>query len=137
MTEEERVRAACGDHGEAGVEADGCAVPRNVSRPGLEADEAPAWPVLLDLRQRITTDEVPFRQLDRPAQPGFVRIDRFIHVVSIKAQRGLEPCRVARAETCRQHAFALALCEDRVPHLAYATRLYEQLESVLAGIAGP
>src|SRR5258708_4102906 len=128
MTEEERVRAAGDDPRAAAVAADRCALPGNASRPGRKPDEAPAGPVPLDLRQRITTDEVTFRELDRPAKPGFVRVARFIHVVSIKAQRGPEPCRVARAETCRQHAFALALCEDRVPPLPYATTLYEQLE---------
>src|ERR1700681_1960689 len=101
--------------------AHGSAVARNVPRLGLEADEVAPRAALLDLRQRLAADEVPFSKLDRPAKSRFVRVDRFVHVVSVKAQRGLESRRVARAKACREDAIALALGEDRVPHIADAS----------------
>src|ERR1700681_1985937 len=137
MAEEEGVRAAGDDTGPAALLADGRAVPRNVSRPGRETDETSPRPFLFDLCQSVAADEVPFAKLDRPAEAGFIGVDRLVHVVSVKAQGRLEPGRISRAEARGQHAFTLAAREDRVPDIADASRIDEQLESILSRVTGP
>src|ERR1700674_3281446 len=116
--------------------ADGRAVPRNVSGLCLETGETASRPILFDLCQRIPADEVSFSKLDRPAEPRFVRVDRLVHVVSIKAQGSLEPGRVPRTQARGQHTFALAFGEDRVPRLTDPPSLDEELQSILSRVSG-
>ena len=97
MAEEKRVSAAGDDSGTPARNADGGAVTRNVSGRGLQPDEAAPGPFVLYLRECIPADEVALAKLDSPAEARLIWVDRLVHVISIKAQRGFEAGRIARA----------------------------------------
>ncbi len=70
----------------------------------------------------------------RPASYGFVVA---VELVAVERHAGLEPQRVAGAEADRHEAQRPAGLEQRVPELGGAVVLDEDLEAVLAGVAGP
>src|SRR5450759_454459 len=137
MAEEERVRPAGDDPGPTTLVTDSGPVARNVSGRGLEAGEASPWPVLLHLRQGLAADEVALAQLHRPTKACFVWVDRFVHVIAVKPKGRFEACGVACAKTRRQHPFRFPLGQDRVPYVADAAGLDEELEAILSRVAGP
>src|SRR5713226_3299494 len=110
-------------------------VTRDVARVGLEADQGPARALRFDVLQRLPADELTLGQLHRPAKTCLVWVRLLIHVVAVKAQRRLEPGRVACAQAGRQHALTLPTSENRVPRFADAVRADEQLEAVLARVS--
>src|SRR5256886_15310436 len=118
------------------VPVDGAAMPRDVARRHAQADQSSARTALLDFRQRIAPDEVAFVELHSPTETGLVRVDGLVHVVAPQSQRGLEPGGIARAQPGGQHALAASVLEERIPHVTDILRRDEQLEAVLAGVAG-
>src|SRR5436309_15555039 len=109
---------------------------RDAPRLQLQADQAPCRSLRLDLLQRLASGELALVELHGPAQARFVRVDGLVHVVAPEAQRGLQARRIARTEACRQHAGRPPVLEDRIPDLTHSFAVDEQLEAILACVAG-
>src|SRR5258708_2395234 len=101
-----------------------------------QPDQRPTRSFGLDLLQRVAADEVALAQLHGPSQSRLVGVDGLVHVVAPQAQRGFESGRVACAESSREDAGRPAVLEDRVPCRAHLVAADEQLEAVLARVAG-
>ena len=71
--------------------------------------------------------------LHRPFQPALDRRRGGVDVVAVKAEAGLEPQAVARAEPDRQH---IGIVEQHRDQLLGLCGRHRNLETVLAGIAG-
>src|SRR5207247_9117868 len=97
---------------------------------------SPAPTGILYCRQRSALDEVAFVELHSPTEAGLGRVDILVHVVAPQSQRGLEPGGIARSQPGGQHALAASVLEERIPHVTDILRRDEQLEAVLAGVAG-
>src|SRR5690606_26007416 len=94
-------------------------------------------PTLLLLAERARADELSLAQLDGPAEPRLERRDVARQLVTVERQRRLEAQRIARAETDRGDRQIVARrVEQRLPELRRALGGDEQLEAVLAGVAG-
>src|SRR2546421_539439 len=79
--------------------------------------------------------EVALGQLHGPAQAAAVWIGCIIHVLPVQAQPSLQPQRVTRTETARQHSKLPTRCEQHVPHAARGIRVDVELEPVLARVS--
>src|SRR5690348_8972585 len=95
------------------------AVPRDAAWLEAQADHPAAWSRLFDLRQGLAADEIALVQLDCPAQPRLVGIDRLVHVVAPEAKRRLEASGVTCPEAGGEHALRPAVLEDRVPDVTH------------------
>src|SRR4029079_6386517 len=81
--------------------------------------------------------EVPrLVQLDDPPETGLVRVRRRVELVAVEGHPGLEPERVAGTEPDRGDALVLARFHQGIPELGGPGRVDEDLEAVLAGVAG-
>src|SRR6266568_3694618 len=114
----------------------GGGVPSYIARLGLEPDQLSPRSNGLDALEGVAADKVALVQLHGPAQARFVWVDRLVHVVAPQPQRRLEPGRVASAQAGRKHAGRFAMAQDGVPCLANLLAADEQLEAVLARVAG-
>ena len=75
--------------------------------------------------------------LDHPAEAGLERRVLLVDVVAVEGEARLEAQGVARAEADRLEARAAAAVEERVPQARRRSAACdEQLEAVLAGVAG-
>src|SRR5262249_47327061 len=119
------------DHGTL-RRVDRVAMARDAALLHDEADQ-PAFDALGMLAgEGLTPDESASAELDHPAETGLARRGRLVDVVAVQAQPRLQAQRVARAEATRFGAGARQRFEDR----AGVGRLAEDLEAVLAGVAG-
>src|SRR5205085_4606823 len=128
-------RAARHDAGGVGraVRANGIPLARDPLAGDFQSDELALQAFRLLLLQRLAADEpAGLVELHDPAEARLERRVLLVHVVAVQAKRDLEPQRVARAEAARHRA----LFDERVPQLAGAVGRNEDLESVLAGVAG-
>src|SRR5438445_11521492 len=128
---------AAGDHADGfALRLDGGAVARDVAGHRLEPDQLSARALRFDALQGVAADEVAFVQLHGPSQAGLVWVDRFVHVVAPQTESCLEPGRIPGTEAGRKHACRSAMAQDGVPCFAEALAADEELEAVLARIAG-
>src|SRR5215472_11659786 len=118
------------------LQADRRAMASDAPRVELEPDQLALRPVGLDLPQGVPADELRLVELHGPAQPRLIRVDALVHVVAPETKCGFESRRVARSQSRRKHAGLFAVVEDCVPRLAQAVAVDEELESVLARVAG-
>ena len=104
----------------------------------LEADEEPGRAGFGDPSEGIPPDEVDrLVEADDPAQVRLVGIRGRVEVVAVERHAGLEAQGVAGAEADRDEPVGRSGGEHRVPQLAGAGSLHEDLEAILAGVAGP
>src|SRR6478752_9728534 len=83
------------------------------------------------LGQRVGADEARLA-LAAPAEAGLDRVAVLGQVVSVEVEADLEPERVAGAEADRGGSGR----GERVPHAGRVLRREQQLDAVLAGVAG-
>ena len=88
------------------------------------------------LVERRLADEVVFLPADDPSQIGLEHGRGLVDVLAGQVHAGLEPQRVARAKADRHDAGVGACFENRIPHALGRCRRNEQLEAVLARVAG-
>ena len=69
-------------------------------------------------------------------EAGLEHRRRLVDVVAVQPHRGFEAQRVARAEAARDDVGRPARLEQRLPHAVGHVRRHEDLEAVLAGVAG-
>ena len=100
-----------------------------------EAHDAASGPLLLHRRDAVTTHEV-LVQLGRPPETGLDGVGRLVDVVPVEREPGLEPQGVARPEPDRDDAGRRAGGHEPRPDLGSAIVVDEDLEPVLAGVAG-
>ena len=104
----------------------------------LEAHEEAGRAGLGDAPEGVPPDEIDrLVEAHDPAEVRLVRVDRGVEVVAVQRHAGLEAQRVAGAEADRDEAVRRAGRQHRVPQLAGAGGLDEDLEAILAGVAGP
>src|SRR5436190_14033231 len=123
-----RREGAAGDLAAAG---NWIALPRDAPFGQLEGNQALARTLRADPRRLVGADE-PGALLAAPAKPGLDGASAFAQLVAVEAEADLEPERVARAE-------AGGRCPrvyQRVPHPGSGSGVEQQLEAVLAGVAG-
>src|ERR1700678_2177744 len=80
--------------------------------------------------------ELGLIELDGPALTGRERRDLFAHLVPVQRHARLEAQDVAGGEPARLEAVALAGGEQCIPNVWRVSALDEQLEAILACIAG-
>src|ERR1700694_2328676 len=102
----------------------------------LEAHEPPSDSLLAGPHDGITADEV-LVEVEGPIQPCLERIGIGIHVVAVEAHSRFQSARVSSAQARWPYAIGLALVEQRTPEPHGIGIPAEQLEAILAGIAGP
>ena len=113
-------------------------MPGDAAALDREADEAAAGAVPGHALQRCAAHEIAgLVELDDPALAGLEGIRGPVELVAVERHAGLEAERVARPQAHRDHAAGPARVEERVPQLAGAAVLDEDLEAVLAGVARP
>src|SRR5262245_21355607 len=112
-------------------------MPRDTRRVELESDQA-ALRAGGRLRARaLPAVEAGLLKLPYPADPGLERRRLGIHVGAAERQPGFEPQGVASCEPARQPAMPPDCRQDGVPDRARLAGRDEELEAVLAGVAGP
>src|SRR3954447_26000378 len=103
-----------------------------------EADEPPGDAVAGRLLERGTADEVAgLVELHDAGQVRLERVRLEIELVPVERHAGLEPERVPGAQPDRRKAVRGAGGHHSVPELPGPARVDEDLEPVLAGVAGP
>src|SRR5207302_5120323 len=90
----------------------------------------------LDLGQGRGAYKGSLLELDRPAQTGVEGVCPLVHVVSIESEPSLQPAGVARPQAAGKDARLAPRLEQRLPNLNGSPRGHEDLEAVLARIAG-
>src|SRR5438105_5079336 len=100
---------------------------------GSDRDKADQLPARMRRGERRLADEIArARQVDRPREARFEWRHRLIHVLPVEIHPRFEPQRIARTEPARRNT----LIVKRAPHGGRALRRHDQLEPVLAGVAG-
>ena len=131
-----RLRSA-GDHTDFGVaDIRVVAVAADAALQHLETDNPAPRAARLLLAQGGRTDEVVLLPADDPVQVRFDRGRGLVDVVAVEAHARFEAEGVARAEAARDDVDGLARLEQREPHLVGLRGRDEDLEAVLAGVAG-
>ena len=103
----------------------------------LEADDLAGRALGLLAAQHVAAEERRLVPADDPAQVAFEHGGGLVHVVAVEAHRRLEAQRVARAEAARDQPVVLARPARSAFHSARRElRRHEDLEAVLAGVAG-
>src|SRR6202011_2170336 len=87
----ERIRAARNRADRSLFTADRRAVAGDGAIGSPEPHDAAPGARRLELRQGVTTDEVPLLKPHRPAQPGFVGVDGLVDVVPVEPEARLQP----------------------------------------------
>ncbi len=108
-------------------------MPRSSS---LETDDLARHAGGLLLPQHGRADEVVFLPADDPAQIRFERARRLIDVVAVEPHGRFEPERVPRAKAARNQVHRAPGFQDGQPEPIGGLRRREDLESVLARVAG-
>ena len=102
-----------------------------------EADELALDAVADDALERRTADEVAgLGELHDAGEARLERVGRAVELVAVQRHAGLEPERVAGPEAHGHLAVRAPRLEQRVPQLPHPIDVDEQLEAVLAGVAG-
>ena len=109
---------------------------RDAGRCHLESDELAAHTRTLLLVKRSLADEVVFFPADDPPQIGFEDRGRLVDVLTGQVHSRLEAQRVSRAKADGHDTNFGARLEDRIPHALGRRRRNEELEPILAGVAG-
>src|ERR671937_1360702 len=112
------------------------AVPGDAAVPHAQAGQPTLDALSPGSLQRRLADEV-FAEADGPLQGGLERIGLCVHVHAVQPHPGLQPEGVARAQSRRLQPVTLARLEQRCPKPGSFGIAAEELEAVLAGIAGP
>ena len=103
---------------------------------GAQAPQQPGGAGLLLGEQRLAAPERRLLPADRPAGARLVRRDLARQLVAVQRVAHLGAQGVAGAEPARPDAQVLAGLQHRVPQLAGAVGVDQQLVAVLAGVAG-
>ena len=102
-----------------------------------EADEALVWTFVRNARQRVPPDEVArLVQLDDATEAGVERVGLPVELVAVQGHAGLEAQGVPGAQAAGDHAGALTRAREGGPDLGAPSPVDEQLEPVLARVAG-
>ncbi len=110
--------------------------PRDPTTNHLQPDQFAPRPFCFDALQRLAADERPFVELDDPAKACFVRVYRLRNFVAIERELGLEAQAIARAEADRLEAVVVPLFKQAIPYGCGVLVRKEELEAILARIAG-
>ena len=96
-----------------------------------------AWPGLaLKAVKASRPTKSPLFELHGPAQTRGVWVDGVVQLVPVKRHGRFEAKGVTRSEAAGSHVLAVAGREECLPDLLGGVGLDNQLEAVLAGIAG-
>ena len=93
-------------------------------------------PAAFCARSASRADEVAAVELHHPAEARLERRGLLVEVVAVERQPRLEAQRVARAQADRLAAGGAGRLEQRVPQRGGVLGVAEDLEAVLAGVAG-
>src|SRR5207253_7611322 len=90
--------------------------------------------------QPIAADEFAFVEFTNPAEIGFEQCRRLINLVTVETHARLQPQRITRSQTTRQHAVIgskVSCLENLVPDLLGFVRGGVNFKAVLAGVTRP
>ena len=82
---------------------------------------------LLVARQRLPALELALGEVDRPAEPAFVRRDRGVVLDPADDEAALDPEEIERDHADQLHALRLARGEERVPEVERALAVDPEL----------
>ncbi len=68
-------------------------------------------------------------------QAGFQRRVFAVELVAVEGQRGLQPQRVPRPQSCRDHPIRSPLLQDTAPEFRGLARRTIDLKAILTGVA--
>src|SRR5215472_18792158 len=113
-------------------------MPGNTPRVADQADKFSGRLGSGALGKRRAADEVAwFAELDDPAEADIERRNLSAEFVAVQGHAGFQPQRVPRRKARRDQTVAGASLSQRLPHLDRVLRADEDLEAVVACVAGP
>ena len=101
----------------------------------LQANHAAAHALGLDARERVPADEIRI-ELHHPADAGFVRIGRGVHVIAIEQVARFRPQAFARRNTVLHDAKRPARQQQLIPDPRGEIACNHDFVAALAGVAG-